>query len=275
MRTHKGVAEGCGTGAHAVTDVVGVETREDGVAVVTMQRPAVRNALDREAWSALGEAFRALSRDGVRAVVFTGGDQWFSSGGDVTTMRLTGDRVTDAGARVRLAEDVVRAIVECSAPVVAAVEGFAVGAAWGLVLACDVVVASRSSFFMAPFIQRGFIADAGLAWALPRRLGHQKAAGLLLLGERLPAPEAAELGLVSRLVEQGNAQQEALAVAAALAAGPQDSITLTKRLLHQAQDMSLDAFLDVEHLTVGLNAHGRDAAEGHRAFVEKRSPRFR
>lgn len=248
---------------------------EDGVAVVTLDRPEVRNALDWDAWESLGQTVLDLHRDEVRAVVLTGGDRWFSAGGDVATMGAYGDRVTAPAARVRLAERAVRALTSCRAPVIASVEGFAVGAGWGLVLACDLVVASREAFFSAPFASRALVADAGLAWVLSRHVGHQRAAELLLLGERLPAVAAHELGLVTRLVEPGQAQDHALDLARQLAAGPADAVQLTTSLLRRAPALGLDAFLDEEHLHVALNGHSADVAEGRQAFLDRRPPRFR
>ena len=257
------------TGVHSRVD-------DDGVAVVTLDRPQARNALDWAAWESLGGQLAELDRDDVRAVVLTGGDRWFSAGGDVTSMGSNpGQGVTAPAARVRLVHRVVRALTTCRAPVIAAVEGFAVGAAWGLVLSCDLVVASREAFFAAPFAQRALVADAGLARSLSRHLGHQRAAELLLLGERLPAARAHELGLVNRLVAPGEATDSALALARQLAAGPADAIRLTTSLLRRAPDRTLDDFLDDEHLAVALNGHSPDLAEGRQAFLEKRPPRFR
>lgn len=256
----------------------GVHSRlgDDGVAVVTLDRAEVRNALDWETWESLGRLLTDLDRDGVRAVVLTGGDRWFSAGGDVASMGANpGGGVTAPAARLRMGHRVVRALVASRAPVVAAVEGFAVGAAWGLVAACDLVVSSRDAFFAAPFAQRALVADAGLAWALSRHIGHQRAAELLFLGERLPAVRAHELGLVNRLVEPGAAVEEALALARRLAAGPADALQLTKALLCRAPALSLDTFLDEEHVHVALNGHSPDVAEGRQAFLDKRPPRFR
>jgi 2-(1,2-epoxy-1,2-dihydrophenyl)acetyl-CoA isomerase len=258
--------------------VSGVHSRvgDDGVAVVTLDRPQVRNALDREAWESLGRLLVELDRDDVRAVVLTGGNRWFSAGGDVSSMgSYQGDGVTAPAARVRLAQRVVRALVDCRAPVIASVEGFAIGAAWGLVLSCDLVVASREAFFAAPFAQRALVADAGLAWSLSRHVGHQRAAELLLLGQRLPAVAAHEQGLVSVLVEPGEAEQHSLALARRIAEGPADAIRLIKSLLCRAPALSLDAFLDEEYVHVALNGHSPDVAEGRQAFLDKRPPRFR
>jgi 2-(1,2-epoxy-1,2-dihydrophenyl)acetyl-CoA isomerase len=249
-------------------------SRGDGVEVVTIDRPRVRNALDRDAYAGLAETFAALDRDTTRAVVLTGGDEWFSAGGDITSMGGAGDRVTAPAARPRLAQRAAQAIVECRAPVIAAVEGYAIGAGWGLALACDLVVASRTSFFAGPFVRRGLVPDTGVAWTLAQRLGHHRAARLLFFADRVPAPEAADLGLVTHLTDAGRAQATALELAGELASGPADSLALTKHLLRNASALTFDQFLREEYVAIALNGHGADAAEGQRAFVEKRPPEF-
>jgi 2-(1,2-epoxy-1,2-dihydrophenyl)acetyl-CoA isomerase len=250
------------------------ELHPDGVAIVRLDRPDVRNAFDAAAWEGLADALVALDRAEARAIVLTGGPEVFSSGGDVRSMGAEGDRVDAPAWRIRLAHRAVRAVARLRAPVVASVEGYAVGAAWGVVLVCDLVVASRSAFFAAPFAQRALVADAGLAWSLSRRVGHHRAAELLLLGERLPAVEAHAHGLVTRLVEPGTADEHALALAGQLASGAADAAMLTKALLTRAAALSLDAFLDDEAALVALNGYSRDVAEGRQAFLEKRPPRF-
>jgi 2-(1,2-epoxy-1,2-dihydrophenyl)acetyl-CoA isomerase len=251
------------------------EVLDGGVAVIRIDRPKVRNALDAEAWQQLAGQLHALGRDEVRVVVLTGGPNGFSAGGDVRSMGAQGDRVDAPAWRVRLAQRAVHAIAATRVPVVASVEGYAVGAAWGLVLACDVVVASSDAFFAAPFVQRGLVADAGLAWALSRHVGHQRAAEILLLGERLPAAVARENGLVTRVVDPGTADEHALELAGQLAGGPVDALMLTKALLRRAPALPLEAFLEDEAALVALNGHSPDVSEGRQAFLEKRSPRFR
>ncbi|MGH9022829.1 MAG: enoyl-CoA hydratase/isomerase family protein, partial [Acidimicrobiia bacterium] len=169
----------------------------------------------------------------------------------------------------------VLALHGCSKPTVAAVEGFAVGAGWSLVLACDLVVAAEGSFFAAPFLSRGLLPDAGAGWFLPRALGPHRAAEFLFLGDRLTAERAAELGLVNRLVEPGRALEEALDLATRLADGPPNALGLAKGLLRSGQSPSLQAFLEAELLAVALNSHGSEVAEGRSAFLERREPRFR
>lgn len=258
------------TAAEAVHWQVG----SDQVATIRLDRPEVRNALDELAWHELLDAVRAVGREDVRAVVLTGGDSFFSAGGDVRSMPGPESHLMAPAQRLAAGHEVIRGLVAMNAPVIAAVERYALGAAWGLVLACDLVVAGRAAFFQSPFALRGLVADAGIAWQLPKALGHQRAMRYLLLAERLPAPEALELGLVSHLVPDGEATSSALEIAARLALGPGESNALTKSLAHRGQGTELTGFLREELVAVALAGHGRDAAEGRAAFVEKRNPDF-
>jgi 2-(1,2-epoxy-1,2-dihydrophenyl)acetyl-CoA isomerase len=244
-----------------------------GLTTLRLQRPHRRNALDHTLLERLVSELRAAARRGDAALVLTGGDSYFSSGGDVASMPSAADGLFGPASRLALVHEVVETIVRTDVVVVAAVEGYAVGAAWGLVLACDLVVAAEDAFFAAPFAARGLTADAGTAYHLPRRLGPQRAARHLLLGERLSAPAAADAGLVSEVVPAGTATARATEIAARLAAGPRGSNALTKRLAARAH-AGLADFLASERVAVSLAGQGPDAAEGRAAFTERREPRF-
>lgn len=253
-----------------------VESPGGQVALLVIDRPEARNALGWETWRQLREALEAIGADEtIRAVVLTGNAGVFSSGGDLKTAGPRGRGVTAPGARLRLAHDAVCSLRSLAKPTIAAVAGYAIGAAWGLVLACDLVVAERDAFFLAPFVpQRALVPDAGVGWFLTRSLGPHRAAQLLLGGERVPAGRAAELGLVNEVVEPGEARPRALEMAARLASGPPDTMALTKDLLRRAADTSLEDYLGQELLAMTLNSYGPDAAEGRAAFLEKRNPSF-
>lgn len=255
---------------------VHVERHANGVAVVTIDRPGSRNALGWETWRQLLVALEeSEADDAVRVVVLTGAGGCFSAGGDMKSSPAAGEDVFAPSARLRLGHRVVRVLYHLPKPTVAAVEGFALGAGWSLALAADVVVAADDAFFAAPFVQRGLVPDAGAAWFLARRAGHHVAADIIFTGQRVPAPRAAEAGLVSRLVPPRQALPQATELAAVLAAGPADALGLAKRLLRHAADADLGRFLDTELLSAALNSYGPDAVEGRAAFVEKREPRFR
>ena len=256
----------------AEADPLAVDTTA-GVTTLRLQRPHRRNALDHDLLRRLVSGVRDAEQRGAAAVVLTGGDAYFSSGGDVGSMPTSQQGLFGAASRLALVHELVETIVRSDAVVIAAIEGYAVGAAWGVVLACDLVVAAEDAYFLAPFADRGLTADGGTAYHLPRRLGPQRAARHLLLGERLTATAALDAGIVSELVRGGSATERATAAAHRLAAGPRESNALTKRLA-AAVHADLGDFLATERMAVSLAGHGADSAEGRAAFAEKRPPRF-
>lgn len=252
-----------------------VRVEQDGrVAVITINRPEVRNAFDLQTYRAVSQALSEVRDSDFRAVVLTGGSYCFSAGGDVTTMVGSAGRVTAPVQRLAVAHEVIRGIRSLDQPVIAAVERYALGVAWGVVLACDLVVSGRSAFFQAPFALRGFVADGGTAWHLPLRIGYQRAMRYLLLSERMASTQACDLGLVSHVVDDGEATTYAVELATVLASGPDESNALTKSLAVRSQEMGLDDFLEAERIAVALGAHGRNADEGRRAFKEGRPASF-
>lgn len=244
-----------------------------GVTVLTLDRPHRRNALDARTLELLAAGLSGAARRGDAAVVLTGGDEFFSSGGDVASMPGPDGGVFAPAERLALIHELVISMVRADQVIIAAVERYAIGAAWGLVLACDLVIAGENAQFRAPFAARGLTADAGTAYHLPRRLGQQRAAAHLFLGEPLTAPDARAAGLVTETVTPGTATARAVEVATTLAAGPTQSNALTKSLL--AQDRAdLAQFLANERTAMALAGHGRNAYEGRTAFLERREPRF-
>lgn len=251
-----------------ITDLAGTTTYR-------IDRPERRNALDAGVLHGLVDALHAAEERGDAALVVTGGPSYFSSGGDVASMPTADDGLQGAARRLELVHDVIRAFTGSDVVVVAAVEGYAVGAAWGVVLACDVVVAAEDAWFAAPFAARGLAADAATAYHLPRRLGHQRAAAHLYFGERLTAPDAYAAGLVSRLVPAGLATETALELAGRLADGARETNALTKSLVTRGRTGELADFLTAERTAVALAGHGAESREGRAAFLERREPSFR
>ncbi|MGJ9422465.1 enoyl-CoA hydratase/isomerase family protein [Aeromicrobium sp. CF3.5] len=249
-------------------------TVRPGCTLLELQRPHRRNALSHEVIERLEAGIADAEHRGDAAVVLTGGDAYFSSGGDVGTMPTTSDGVFGPAARLSRIHDLIHQITRSDLIVIAAVEGYAIGAAWGLVLSCDLVVAADDAYFSAPFAARGLAADAGTAFHLPRLLGHHRAAQHLLLGDPLPASTAHELGLVSQLVGSGTATEHACQAAQRLASGPRESNAVTKSLITRTYASDLADFLAAERVAVSLAGHGRDATEGRAAFTERREPRF-
>ena len=246
-----------------------VELRRDGaVAILTLSVPDKRNALTVELRRRLIDALEDLDADAsCRAVVLTGAGGTFCSGGDISTM-AAGDPL-GARHRLALAHRVVRLLVAGRKPVVAAVEGYAFGAGFSLATACDLVVAGAGAKFCASFGRIGLMPDLALLWTLPQRIGLGPAKKLMMLCDVIDGREAARLGAVDHVVEDGAALEKARR----LAAGPPLAIALTKAAFARAP-ADLETMLAIEADGQALLFQTADHAEARDAFFAKRQPAF-
>lgn len=259
---------------------------EGGVAVLALERSEKRNALTWALAEALVDAIRGLrGRDEVRAVVLTGAGGAFCAGADATWISGDGERplpgVTSGPIPRHQRKSpagpfhaLPRAIMALDKPIVAAIEGPAVGAGLALALACDRRFASATARLGAVFVRIGATPDSGLSWFLPRIVGIPEALRLVSTGELVGAEEALRIGLVDELAAEGQALPRALAYARRLAAGPSVAVDLARRLVWKGVDASLDAMLDYEEILGTVASSTEDYREGTRALVEKRDPRF-
>lgn len=246
-----------------------IESREGRTAVLTLDNPARRNALAMDLRRALLAAFERIEADSdLRAVVLTGAGGTFCAGGDIADMTATD--LTAGRDRFRLTHSLVKLMAHGSKPVVAAVEGFAVGAGLSLAVLCDTVVASEAARFGAGFGAIGLVADFGLPHTLPLRVGQGAARQILLYGERMDAREAARIGLVDHVVAPGAALEAALARAGRFADMAPLPVALTRSFLARG----LDEALDWERQTQAALFATADHAEGKAAFLGKRKPVF-
>jgi enoyl-CoA hydratase/carnithine racemase len=246
------------------------EHREGTTLVLTLDYPERRNALAIPMRRKLVEALeRAESDRSLRAIVVTGAGGTFCAGGDVSGMDVT--EIPAGRERFRLSHTLVRLMVKSSKPIVAAVEGWCVGAGLSVALCCDTVVAAADARFMAGFGRIGLMADLGLLHTLPRRVGDGRARQILLYGEQMEAAEAERIGLIDRVVPKGSALEAAMERAARFAEAAPLPVAMTKDWLAQGLDAALDWERDVQSM-IFLSA---DHAEGKAAFLEKRAPRFR
>ena len=246
----------------------------DGVATVTLNRPAALNALNYAIKGELLAAFLDLARDrSVRAIVLTGAGRAFSAGQDLRERLEPDAPPLDEELTLRY-NPIIRAIREAPQPVIAAVNGVAAGAGASLAFACDLRIASESASFVLAFGRIGLVPDSGATWALPRLVGAARAAEIALLGDAVSASEAFSMGLVSRVVPPETLAAEATAMAAQLVALAPGATTMTKRLLALAFDHDLDAALAAEAEAQGIAGRDPDHAEGLSAFIEKRPSRF-
>lgn len=247
--------------------------RHGAVAVVTMNNPAKRNALDLAARLALLAALREAADDeAVRALVLTGEGGAFCAGADVDRM---GTRDL-AGSRqgMQTLHAIVRTLHGLDKPTLAAVRGPAVGIGFSLAMACDLVIASPSADFSQVFSRVGLAPDGGAIWFLARHLGLSRAKELVYSARKLRADEALALGLVSRILPEEEVLAAAIAQAQGYAEGPGLALAMAKQLFAAAVSPTLDQFLQAELLVGPQLLQTADHKEGRTAFQEKRKPKF-
>jgi enoyl-CoA hydratase/carnithine racemase len=252
---------------------VNVDRGADGIARVALNRPEKRNALNEELRKGLIETLGTLLDDpAVHGLVLTGDGGHFCAGGDIDSM--AGLDAPAGRTRMRLNHRIVRLLADCEKPVVAAVEGYAVGAGAGLALLADTVICADGATIGFPFFRVGLIPDYGLLFTLARRVGDARARQLLLYARMVEAKEAVALGLADELTPLGGAEAVARERAKALAAMPTYAFAAAKRQLWLAPQ-SLAAALESEALAQAACFTTGDFAEGRAAFRDRRPPSFR
>jgi 2-(1,2-epoxy-1,2-dihydrophenyl)acetyl-CoA isomerase len=256
-----------------VSDGVGFRL-DAGVARITLDRPAVKNALDRSTWAALKQAVEAARASDARVVVVEGANGAFSAGGDLKSMAERLALAHDI-RRSQLASDaqVIKALVELGRPTVALIDGPAMGAGLAIALACDVRLASRRSKLSLAFRKVGLAADFGVSWTLPRLVGRGRALDLLYTGEMLDADAAMTRGIVERVFADEEWKEKCEAYVRALADGPA-ALDIIRRVVDEVRDLPLGEAIEHEAHGQATASKTNDASEGALAFNEKRPPRF-
>jgi 2-(1,2-epoxy-1,2-dihydrophenyl)acetyl-CoA isomerase len=252
---------------------------EAGAATIELNRPQTLNAWNAQFGADLLAALRGVGEDDdVRAVLITGAGRGFSSGADLKD--ISGGDVTDEGrpdvykTLTERYHPVFHAIRDMPKPVVAAVNGPAVGIGCSLALCSDLIVAAESAYFLLAFVNIGLVPDGGSSLFLPTRIGMTRATELSMLGERLPAGKALEWGLINRVVPDERLRPEAAELAERLAAGPTRSYAGTKRQLNNWLYTRMEEQLELEARIQQEMAGSADFVEGAMAFAEKRPARF-
>jgi 2-(1,2-epoxy-1,2-dihydrophenyl)acetyl-CoA isomerase len=247
-----------------------------GVARLTLNRPDRLNSFNTAMHAEVREALGRLNGSDARVLVLTGAGRGFCAGQDL------GDRaVAPGGTAADLGESIeknykplVLALRSLQMPVIAAVNGVAAGAGANIALACDLVIAARSASFVQAFSKLGLVPDSGGTWFLPRLIGNARAMGLTLLGDKLPAEQAAQWGLIWRCVEDSELSATVDALATQLAAAPTRGLARTRQALYEGWGRTLEEQLDIERDYQRELGRTADYAEGVAAFTQKRPPQF-
>ncbi len=255
------------------------DVADNGVAVLTFDRPDTLNSLTFEIYEQLERLFVDLQTDAsVKVVVITGKGKGFCSGGNVEDIiaKLIEMDITQTLAFTRMTGAVVRNMRRLTKPIIGAINGVTAGAGTVLALACDIRVLSENATFAFLFTKVGLTgADMGAAHLLPMVVGTGRAAELLLLGDKIDAAECHRIGLANRVVPPDDLMDEALKLADRLAAGPGLANAMTKRLLVDEAYMDLDSAIEQEAQAQALMLRANDHREFYNAWTEKRKPEFK
>jgi len=246
---------------------------KDAVAYITLNRPDKYNAFNREMALLLQEKLDECKAADVRCVLITGLGKAFCSGQDLEEVvdpngpkieHIVGEHYNPIITRIR----------QLQKPVVAAVNGVAAGAGANIALACDIVIAAKSSSFIQAFSKIGLIPDSGGTFFLPRLVGWQRASALMMLGDKITADEAERIGMIYKVIADEEFEAEAKKIATTLAAMPTKGLALTKQLLDNSFENTYEDQLHDEEIFQQRAGSTKDYKEGVQAFLEKRKPKF-
>ncbi len=242
------------------------------VATLTLARPDRLNAMSAKTVDELRGAVEEVKGSDARCLLITGEGRGFSSGADLAS---GGGLPDDAGeALEKHFNPLIEALFDLNIPVVAAVNGPCAGAGCSLALSADIVIAGKSAYFLQAFVNIGLIPDAGATWLLPRLAGRARAMEMMLLGERVPAEQALQWGLVSRVVEDEHLASEAMLLASNLARGPTVALGLIRKLARNAEQLPLSDALAAERAAQREAGRTEDFKAAVVAFLQKHQPRF-
>jgi len=251
---------------------------EDGVGVVTLNRPQSLNSFNTDMHEELRAAMKQVREDpAIRCLLITGSGRGFCAGQDLADRVVLGeDAPPDLGDTIeKYYNPLIRGIMTLPKPVICAVNGVAAGAGASIALACDIVLAARSASFVQVFCKIGLIPDSGGSWNLPRAVGLPRARGLAMLGDKLGAEQAESWGMIWRCVDDDQLLDEAMKMARHLATQPTKGLGMVKKLLASSTANTLHEQLELERDTMRMLGQSEDYREGVAAFMEKRAPHFK
>lgn len=251
----------------------------DAVARISLNRAQKMNSFNSEMHTELRMALEHVQSDtAIRALIITGNGRGFCAGQDLADpqVRITpGETPPDLGNLVEhYYKPMVLQLAHLRVPTIAAVNGIAAGAGFSLALACDIVIASKSASFMLPFSKIGLIPDTGCSWNLPKKIGHARALGLALTGNKLSAEKALAWGMIWDVVEDDVFQQSVDNLAQQLVQMPTDALVKTREVMLRAHTNSLEEQLSLETDYIRILGNSADYAEGVTAFLQKRTPKY-
>lgn len=245
-------------------------SKQDQIVQIQINRPDKKNALTQEMYTAMADAIKEAENNALtRVILITGGERAFTAGNDI--MDFVQSPPSGSNSPVLR---FLQAISSAQKPVVAAVNGVAIGIGTTLLLHCDLVYAGQSARFQLPFVNLGLVPEAGSSLIIPQMVGHRRAAELLLLGEMFDAVRAHQLGFVNHVVADGDVLTTALQAAIQLAAKPPRSVRLSKQLMKQHSAAAVQAAMAAESELFAERLTSPEAAEALQAFLEKRKPNF-
>jgi 2-(1,2-epoxy-1,2-dihydrophenyl)acetyl-CoA isomerase len=249
---------------------------ENDIARLTLNRPDKLNSFNAEMHGEVRQALASLPASGARVLILTGAGRGFCAGQDLGDRAVApGGPSVDLGASIEMHYGpLVLALKALPLPVIAAVNGVAAGAGANIALACDVVIAAKSASFVQAFCKLGLVPDSGGTWVLPRLVGTARALGLALLGDKLPAEQAAAWGMIWQCVEDAELAPAVDRLALHFAHAPTLGLAMTKHAIHDSGQRSLAQQLDVERDLQRELGRSHDYTEGVAAFIDKRQPKF-
>lgn len=255
-----------------------IAEEKNGVGYLTFNRPKALNSFNVDMHREVAEVLSQWTKNpDVRCVVISGEGRGFCAGQDL------GDRVVDPNAEApdlgysieTYYNPLIKTIVNMPKPVICAVNGVAAGAGANIALACDLVIAARSANFVQAFCRLGLVPDSAGTWFLPRAVGHARAMGLTLLGDKLPAETAKEWGMIWDVVEDAELKTKVTELAERLAKQPTFGLSLIKKAIHQSSNNTFDEQMLLERDLQRIAGRSEDYREGVQAFMNKREPNFK
>ncbi|MDS7958730.1 MULTISPECIES: 2-(1,2-epoxy-1,2-dihydrophenyl)acetyl-CoA isomerase PaaG [Acinetobacter] len=255
-----------------------IAEEKNGVGYLTFNRPKALNSFNVDMHREVAEVLNLWTKNpDVRCVVISGEGRGFCAGQDL------GDRVVDPNAEApdlgysieTYYNPLIKTIVNMPKPVICAVNGVAAGAGANIALACDLVIAAKSANFVQAFCRLGLVPDSAGTWFLPRAVGHARAMGLALLGDKLPAETAKEWGMIWDVVEDAELKAKVTELAERLAKQPTFGLSLIKKAIHQSSNNTFEEQMLLERDLQRIAGRSEDYREGVQAFMNKREPNFK